>query len=50
MPDIKKGQIVFLEFPANGETRVAIDNDLRGTLQGADFQRALLKIWLGASR
>ena len=48
MPDIKKGQIVFLEFPASGETRVRLNQDLRGTLPGADFQRALLKIWLGA--
>lgn len=48
LPDIKKGQIVFLEFPANGETRVRLNNELRGVLQGADFQRALLRIWLGA--
>lgn len=48
MPDIKRNEIVYLEFPANGETRVRLNTDLRGTLQGADFQRALLRIWLGA--
>lgn len=48
MPDLKRNQIVYLEFPANGETRVLINRELRGTLKGADFQRALLKIWLGA--
>lgn len=48
MPDIKRNETVYLEFPANGETRVLLNKDLRGTLQGADFQRALLKIWLGA--
>ncbi len=48
MPDVKRNQIVYLEFPASGETRVRLNAELRGTLQGADFQRALLKIWLGA--
>jgi hypothetical protein len=49
MPDVSRDEIVFLEFPANGTTRVLLNKNLRGTLPGVDFQRALLKIWLGAT-
>jgi hypothetical protein len=30
-----------------GDTRVWINDAQRGTVQGADFQRALLRVWLG---
>jgi len=47
MPSLKRNDVLRLEFPASGETRVVLNDDVRGTIKGADFQRALLKIWLG---
>lgn len=47
MPDMKRNDVLRLEFPPNGETRVVYNNEVRGVLKGADFQRALLRIWLG---
>lgn len=48
MPELKRNDVLRLEFPPNGETRVVRNDQLLGTLAGADFQRALLKIWLGS--
>jgi hypothetical protein len=47
MPDMKRNDVLRLEFTASGETRVVFNNQPKGTLKGADFQRALLRIWLG---
>lgn len=44
-----KGDLLTIDFPADGTTRVAINGQARGNpIPGADFQRALLKVWLGA--
>jgi hypothetical protein len=48
MRDVKAGDSLRLELLARGDTRVWINNDLRGTVGGVDFQRALLSVWLGA--
>lgn len=43
----RKGDLIILEYnPASG-TRVNIKGQDRGTISGADFNRALLKVWLG---
>jgi hypothetical protein len=47
MPSMKRDDVLRLEFSTGGETRVVLNSVLQGTLQGADFQRALLRIWLG---
>jgi hypothetical protein len=47
MRDMKVGDVLRLDLLAGGSTRVSINNELRGTLDGVDFQRALLKAWLG---
>lgn len=47
VPSMKRDDVLRLEFPASGETRVLINDRLAGALQGADFQQALMKIWLG---
>jgi hypothetical protein len=47
MRDMKPNDALRLEMPANGETRVFINDTLRGSVMGADFQRALLRVWLG---
>ncbi|HMD74792.1 MAG TPA: chalcone isomerase family protein [Steroidobacteraceae bacterium] len=44
-----KGDLLTIDFLADGTTRVAINGQPRGSpIPGADFQRALLKVWLGA--
>ena len=44
-----KGEVLAIDFLADGTTRVAINGQPRGNpIPGADFQRALLKVWLGA--
>lgn len=44
-----KGDLLTIDFLADGTTRVAINGQARGNpIPGADFQRALLKVWLGA--
>jgi len=48
MRDVKAGDSLRLELLPRGDTRVWINNDLRGTVGGIDFQRALLSVWLGA--
>lgn len=47
LPALKRDDVLRLEFPSDGKTRVVRNDRLLGTLEGADFQRALLKIWLG---
>lgn len=47
MRDMRPNDVLRLEMPANGETRVFINDTLRGSVMGADFQRALLRVWLG---
>ncbi|HEY6482214.1 MAG TPA: chalcone isomerase family protein [Steroidobacteraceae bacterium] len=47
MTDIRSGQrMTFTHVPARG-VEVDIAGTLRGTIPGADFARALLRIWLG---
>jgi Chalcone isomerase-like len=44
-----KGARLTIDFLADGTTHVAINGQPRGNpIPGADFQRALLKVWLGA--
>lgn len=44
---VRKGDIIRIDYnPAIG-TEVRINNEWRGSIEGNDFFRALLKIWLG---
>lgn len=46
-PDLKAGDIVLLDYiPASG-TRVTINGAEKGVIEGADFNSALLDVWLG---
>ena len=46
-PDLKKGDVLLYDFiPAEG-TRVTINGEVKGVIEGADFYAALLDIWLG---
>lgn len=43
----KHGDTVLLDMLAGGGTRVTVNGEVRGTIAGADFSRALLRVWLG---
>jgi hypothetical protein len=46
-PDLKAGDEVLLDYiPATG-TRVTINGEEKGVIDGADFYQALLDVWLG---
>lgn len=44
---VKKDDVVFLDDIPNKGTAVLINNTLMGYVQGEDFYRALLQVWLG---
>ncbi len=45
--EVKPGDIIALDYlPASG-TRITVNGAERGTIAGAEFNRALLRIWLG---
>lgn len=47
--EVAKGDVIMLDyFPGEG-TRVSINGAEKGRVAGAEFNRALLKIWLGES-
>ncbi len=44
-----KGDVLTIDFLADGATQVALNGEAKGKpIMGAEFQRALLKVWLGA--
>ncbi len=47
-PDVKRGDVIDLDYVPERGTEVWINNSLAGSIEGADFQRALLAVWLGA--
>ena len=47
--DTVKGDVVVIDFTGNKETIVTINNNEKTRISGADFQRAVLSIWLGES-
>jgi hypothetical protein len=42
-----KGDVFVFDFLAAGSTRVTLNGKLAGNIPGADFQKALLTVWLG---
>lgn len=48
MLDVKENDVLRIDFLPKGVTRVTINDKPRGSVEGGDFQRALLRIWLGA--
>ena len=47
--DAKKGDVILLDYLPGEGTRVTINGQAKGTIPGADFNKALLKVWLGNS-
>jgi len=44
---LKSGDVIDLDFGADGSTRVSYNGQLQDSIAGADLSAALLKIWLG---
>ena len=44
---LKSGDVIDLDFGADGTTRVSYNGQLQDSIGGADLAAALLKIWLG---
>lgn len=47
IPAVRKGDVVRLDLLTDGTAEAWINDAKRGAITGADFQQALLKIWLG---
>ena len=46
-PTLKEGDVVLLDYIPGTGTRVTIKGNVKGVIEGADFNAALLDIWLG---
>lgn len=46
-PDLKKGDVVLLDYTPGTGTLVTINNTASDVIEGADFYSALLDVWLG---
>lgn len=44
---VRAGETITLEYQPGSGTTVHINDDVRGVIEGKDFARAWLKIWLG---
>jgi len=44
---VHRGDVVRLDYLPGRGTRVSINHDTRGTIDGEDFMQAWLRIWLG---
>lgn len=44
---LHKGEMAMLTYLPGKGVSVTIKNELKGTISGADFARALLRVWLG---
>lgn len=47
IPEVKKGDVILLDYIPMTGTKVTVNGAERGVVEGAEFNRALLKIWLG---
>jgi len=45
--DARKGDVYIFDFLEDGKTLVTFNGKKAGVIEGADFQRALLEVWLG---
>ncbi len=45
--DMRKGDEITFDFSTDGKVQVLINGEEKGLVTGADFQHALLQVWLG---
>lgn len=46
---VQKGEVIRIDYLPGSGTEVRINDELRGSVAGNEFYRALLKVWLGSS-
>lgn len=46
-PDLKENDVILLDYIPGKGTRVTINGEVKGVIEGADFYSALLDVWLG---
>lgn len=46
---VREKDVLLIEMHSRGETRVLINDKPRGSIDGADFQNALLTAWIGTT-
>lgn len=44
---LKKGEVILFDYLPGSGTRITIAGQEKGRIEGADFNRALLKVWVG---
>ena len=47
-PTVKRGDTIQFDYTGTETTQVRINGELKGSIAGADFNKALLKVWLGS--
>jgi len=47
LPSVNKGDIILLDYVPGVGTKVIVNGAERGLVEGAEINRAILKIWLG---
>ncbi len=45
--DMKPGDVVTFTFTPDGNTKVELNGQEKGTISGKEFAKALLRVWLG---
>ena len=45
----KTGDVILIDYVGDAGTRITINGEAKGAIPGAEFNRALLRIWLGAN-
>jgi long-chain acyl-CoA synthetase len=43
----KNGDVILLDYVPGAGTRVTVNAEVRGVIPGEEFNRALLRVWLG---
>lgn len=43
----KEGDVILIDYLPGTGTRITVNGTVRGTIAGADFNRALMRIWFG---
>lgn len=46
--EVKEGDVITLDYLPGSGTQISVNDAARGTIAGATFNRALLRIWLGS--
>lgn len=45
----KAGDVILIDYIPDTGTRIMVNGEAKGTIRGADFNTALLRVWLGAN-